>query len=119
MDYLVSGLFDLWLGSYFCKKIFYSTSWNMDYTGSKGLFNEALLFAGGAMMAEIFYNKDNPSDISNGTLPVFMSDFLGITNNGVLKKEIPDGILVHSCLVDLNDNGYSVSFIAEIIEKEF
>ena len=57
--YLVSGLIVLWLGSYLCKKIFYSPSWDVDYKSIKGLFKKAMPFAVGAMMAEIFFNIDN------------------------------------------------------------
>ena len=59
VSYLVSSLIVLWLGSYLCKKIFFTPSWDMDYKSIKNLFKEAMPFAVGAMMAEIFYNIDN------------------------------------------------------------
>ena len=59
VSYLVSSLIVLWLGSYLCKKFFFTPSWDMDYKSIKNLFKEAMPFAVGAMMAEIFYNIDN------------------------------------------------------------
>jgi len=59
ISYLVSGLIVLWLGSYLCKKILYAPSWDMDNRSIKNLFKDAMPFAVGAIMAEIFYNIDN------------------------------------------------------------
>ena len=59
VSYLVSSLIVLWLGSYLCKKVFFTPSWDMDYGSIKDLFKKAMPFAVGAMMAEIFYNIDN------------------------------------------------------------
>jgi len=59
VSYLVSGLIVLWLGSYLCKKIFYAPSWDMDKKSIKNLFKDAMPFAVGAIMAEIFYNIDS------------------------------------------------------------
>ncbi len=56
---LVSGLIALWLGSYLCKKFFYAPSWDIDNKSIKNLFKNAMPFAVGAIMAEIFYNIDN------------------------------------------------------------
>jgi len=59
VSYLVSSLIILWLSSYLCKKVIYSPSWDVNYKSIKSLFKEAMPFAVGAMMAEIFFNIDN------------------------------------------------------------
>lgn len=58
VSYLVSSLIILWLSSYLCNKIFYSPSWDINCKSIKDLFKEAMPFAVGAMMAEIFFNID-------------------------------------------------------------
>lgn len=47
------------LGAYLCKKFFFAPLWNIDYQSIKKLFKDAMPFAIGAIMGEIFFNIDN------------------------------------------------------------
>jgi O-antigen/teichoic acid export membrane protein len=58
VSHLVAGLITLWLGSYLCKKLFFSPVWAIDFKKVKDLFREAIPFAIGAIMGEIFFNID-------------------------------------------------------------
>lgn len=47
------------LGFYLCKRRFFPPFWHVDYQSIKKLFKEAIPFAIGAIMGEIFFNIDN------------------------------------------------------------
>ena len=57
--HLIAVVIVVILGAYLCKKFFFAPLWNRDYQGIKKLFKEAIPFAIGAIMGEIFFNIDN------------------------------------------------------------
>ena len=57
--HLIAVIIVVILGAYLCKKFFFAPLWNIDYQSIKKLFKEAIPFAIGAIMGEIFFNIDN------------------------------------------------------------